>query len=266
MRWSFFNSCMASMRSAVPGKNTQQTFVRSAGMLEVSSVDGVLALVLAAVGFVVGGPVNAVIARVPRKEPVRPAIRFGLGGTRRALMVQLACAALFAAAGLRFGLSPAVPAWLVLFAALVAISVIDLEHYIVPNRILIPLTAAAVPLLALATLDERAGLEDFVRGLIGGVVGLVVMFALNLISPRGMGMGDVKMSFPLGLYLGFLGWGAMVLGFFVAFLLGALVGIGLMALRRRGRKDHIPFGPFLAAGTVVASLWAGPILRWYTGG
>jgi leader peptidase (prepilin peptidase)/N-methyltransferase len=57
-----------------------------------------------------------------------------------------------------------------------------------------------------------------------------------------------------------------VLGFFTAFLLGALVGVALMATKRRGRKDAVPFGPFLAAGTVVASLWAGPILRWYSGG
>jgi leader peptidase (prepilin peptidase)/N-methyltransferase len=228
-------------------------------------MDGVLAVVAAAAGFVMGGPINAVISRVPRKEPVRPAVTFGVGGTRRALLIQLACAALFAAAALRFGFTPALPAWLVLFAALLAISVIDLEHYIVPNRILIPLTAAAVPLLAFAVLGDDAGVEDFVRGLLGGAVGLTVMFVLNLISPRGMGMGDVKMSFPLGLYLGFLGWGEVVLGFFAAFLLGALVGLALIALKRRGRKDAVPFGPFLAAGTILAALWGEPILRWYTG-
>jgi leader peptidase (prepilin peptidase)/N-methyltransferase len=229
-------------------------------------MDGVAAAVAAAAGFVVGGPINAVISRVPRKEPVRPAVTFGVGGTRRALLIQLACAALFAAAALRFGFTPALPAWLVLFAALLAISVIDLKHYIVPNRILIPLTATAVPLLAFAVLGKDAGVEDFVRGLLGAAVGLTVMFVLNLISPRGMGMGDVKMSFPLGLYLGFLGWGEVVLGFFAAFLLGALVGLALIALKRRGRKDAVPFGPFLAAGTVIAALWGEPILRWYTGG
>jgi leader peptidase (prepilin peptidase)/N-methyltransferase len=229
-------------------------------------MDGVAAAVAAAAGFVVGGPINAVISRVPRKEPVRPAVTFGVGGTRRALLIQLACAALFAAAALRFGFTPALPAWLVLFAALLAISVIDLKHYIVPNRILIPLTATAVPLLAFAVVGKDAGVEDFVRGLLGAAVGLTVMFVLNLISPRGMGMGDVKMSFPLGLYLGFLGWGEVVLGFFAAFLLGALVGLALIALKRRGRKDAVPFGPFLAAGTVIAALGGEPILRWYTGG
>jgi leader peptidase (prepilin peptidase) / N-methyltransferase len=80
-----------------------------------------------------------------------------------------------------------------------------------------------------------------------------------------MGMGDVKMSFVLGLYLGFLGWGELVLGFFAAFLLGALVGLALIALKLRSRKDAVPFGPFLAAGTVLAALWGDPILRWYSG-
>jgi leader peptidase (prepilin peptidase) / N-methyltransferase len=226
---------------------------------------GVLALVAAAAGLVAGCVLNAVIDRVPKREPVRPAIRCEIPVTPKARLVHLACAALFVAAALRFGWSPALPAWLVLFAGLLAIAVIDLEHYIVPNRILIPLTAAAVPLLALAVLGDDAGPADLLRGLLGGVAGLTAMLALNLISPRGMGMGDVKMSFVLGLYLGFLGWGEVVLGFFAAFVFGALIGVALIALKRRGRKDAVPFGPFLAAGTVLAGLWGDPILRWYSG-
>ncbi len=227
---------------------------------------GVLALVAAAAGLATGCVLIAVIEQLPRREPVRPALRCQFPQTTKDRLVHLTCAALFAAAALRFGWSPALPAWLVLFAALLAISVIDLEHYIVPNRILIPLTSAAIPLLALAVLGDDGDLADFVRGLLGGVAGLTVMLALNLISPRGMGMGDVKMSFVLGLYLGFLGWGELVLGFFAAFVLGAVVGVALIALKLRGRKDAVPFGPFLAAGTVLAGLFGDPILRWYSGG
>lgn len=235
-------------------------------MLEDTPMRGVLALVAAAAGLATGCLLIAVIEQVPRREPVRPALRCRLPETTEDRLVHLACAALFAAAALRFGWSPALPGWLVLFAALLAIAVIDLEHYIVPNRILIPLTSAAVPLLALAVLGGDGDVADFVRGLLGGVAGLTVMLGLNLISPRGMGMGDVKMSFVLGLYLGFLGWGELVLGFFAAFVLGAVVGVGLIALKLRGRKDAVPFGPFLAAGTVLAGLWGEPILRWYSGG
>ncbi|MGH9006007.1 MAG: hypothetical protein ACRDYV_23015, partial [Acidimicrobiia bacterium] len=116
---------------------------------------GVLALVAAAAGLVTGCVLNAVVEQVPRKEPVVPAIRWELPTTTRARLIHLGTAAVFAAAALRFGWSLALPGWLVLFAGLVAISAIDLEHYIVPNRILIPLTTAAVPLLALAVLSDE---------------------------------------------------------------------------------------------------------------
>jgi len=67
----------------------------------------------------------------------------------------------------------------------------------------------------------------------------------------------------LGLALGWLGWDELVLGLFCGFLAGAVVGGVLIVLRRRGRKDHLPFGPFLAFGTLVALLWGDVILRWY---
>ncbi|MGH9039475.1 MAG: prepilin peptidase [Acidimicrobiia bacterium] len=229
-------------------------------------MQGVLVLVAAAAGLVAGCPLNAVIDQVSRKEPGRLAIRWQLPATPEARLVHLAGAALFAAAAVRFGWSPVLPAWLVLVAGLLAISVIDLEHYIVPNRILVPMTIAALPLLALGVLDDEIDPADLIRAVLAGAAGLTAMLALNLISPRGMGMGDVKMSFVLGLHLGVLGWGQVVLGFFSAFLLGAVVGLTLIALKIRGRKDAVPFGPFLAAGTVLAALWGDPILRWYSGG
>jgi leader peptidase (prepilin peptidase)/N-methyltransferase len=78
-------------------------------------------------------------------------------------------------------------------------------------------------------------------------------------------MGDVKLSFSLGMYLGWLSWGELFLGGFLAFLLGAVISVTLVAVRRRGGKDFVPFGPFLAAGTVIAVLWGEPVLRWYWG-
>lgn len=256
-------------------------------------MQGVLVTVTAVLGLAVGSFLNVVIWRVPRKlsvvrpgshcpaceAPVRPIDNVPLvswlrlrGKCRncqapiplRYPLVEVGCAVLFAAAAARFGWTLALPAWLLLFAALLAISVIDLEHYIVPNRILIPVTAAAIPLLGLAALGEGDG-GDFVRALLGGVAGFGALLVLNVISPKGMGMGDVKLSFVLGLYLGFLGWGEVMLGFFLAFMLGAVVGGSLVVLRLRSRKDAVPFGPFLAAGTVTAALWGQPLLRWYSG-
>src|SRR5262249_59487883 len=101
--------------------------------------------------------------------------------------------------------------------------------------------------------------------LLGGIAGMRRLGVLRLVSPRSMGFGDVKLAFVLGLALGWLGWGELVLGLFCGFLAGALVGTVLIAVRRRGRKDHLPFGPFLAFGTLVVLLWGDVLLRWYRG-
>ena len=247
----------------------------------------------AVLGLAVGSFLNVVIWRVPRKlsvvrpgshcpgceAPIRPTDNVPVvswlrlrGKCRhcrapiplRYPLVEVGGAVLFAAAAARFGWSWALPGYLVLFAALLAISVIDLEHYIVPDRINVPLMAVSLPLLGLAAVGEGEP-GAFVRALLAGVGSFAFLFALNIVSPRGMGMGDVKLAVSLGMYLGFLGWRHVALGFFLAFLLGAVVGVLLIVVKLRGRKDHVPFGPFLAAGTGIAILWGDPVLRWYTG-
>jgi leader peptidase (prepilin peptidase)/N-methyltransferase len=80
-----------------------------------------------------------------------------------------------------------------------------------------------------------------------------------------MGMGDVKLAVLLGLSLGWLSLGHVLLGLFLGFLLGSLVGVGLVATGVRSRKDHLPFAPFLAAGAVIAVLVGRPLLDWYLG-
>jgi leader peptidase (prepilin peptidase)/N-methyltransferase len=78
-----------------------------------------------------------------------------------------------------------------------------------------------------------------------------------------MGMGDVKLALLLGLYLGWLSLGHVLLGLFLGFLLGSIAGIGLLVTGVRGRKDHLPFAPFLAAGAVLAVLAGEPLLDLY---
>lgn len=177
-------------------------------------------------------------------------------------LVELLTGALFVSAALRFGLDWVLPAYLVFFASLVAITFIDLEHYIIPNRVLYPTLFIALPLLVLAAAlqDQWSNLE---RALIGAVLAWAFFLVLHLVSPRGMGFGDVRLSFLLGLFLGWIDLRHVFLGVFFGFLLGSIVGLALMALRRRGRKDHIPFGPFLAAGSVIAVLFGSSILGWY---
>jgi leader peptidase (prepilin peptidase)/N-methyltransferase len=254
---------------------------------------GALVLGCALFGLLIGSFLNVVIWRVPRKlsvvrppshcpqceTPIRPidnipvvawlALRgkcrhCGNPIPARYPLVEAGCGVLFAAVAARFGFSSALPAYLVLTAALLAISIIDLEHFIVPDRITAPLTVSALALLGLAAAADGNGWR-YGRTLLGGLALYAFLLLLNLLYPKGMGMGDVKLSFSLGLYLGWLGWGQVFLGGFLAFLLGALVGVGLIATGVKGRKDFVPFGPFLAAGTMIVVLWGDPILRWYTG-
>jgi leader peptidase (prepilin peptidase)/N-methyltransferase len=216
----------------------------------------------AVLGLVVGPGLDVVVTRVPARRPVLgPGARDEIR-PRRAVLLALVSAALLGGVAFRLHDSWALPAFLVLAAALLALSLIDLEHFILPNRIVYPLAVATAALLALGAIGERDG-GALVRALLGGVAGFAALFVLHVISPRSMGFGDVKLSFVLGLALGWLGWGEVVLGLFLAFLYGAVVGVVLMILRRRGRKDQVPFGPFLAAGALTAVLWGEAILRWY---
>ena len=256
-------------------------------------MDGVVVVFSAVLGLAIGSFLNVVIWRVPRKEsvvrppshcpqcetPISPRDNvpvlswlFLSGKCRhcknpipvRYPLVEAGCAVLFLAVAARFGASWDLPAYLVLTAALLAISIIDLEHFIVPDRITAPLTVSALALLGVAALAEGNGWR-FGRTLLGGVAYFAFLLLLNILYPKGMGMGDVKLAFSLGLYLGWLGWGQVFLGGFLAFLLGAVVGVTLIATKIKSRKDVVPFGPFLALGAMLTILWGDPILRWYTG-
>ncbi|SDS15682.1 prepilin peptidase [Microterricola viridarii] len=151
-------------------------------------------------------------------------------------------------------------AFLYLAAITVVLTLIDLDHQILPNSIVLPSYLVSAVLLA-----ESAALTGSYPALLGAAIGGAALFALYfllaLISPRGMGMGDVKLAGVLGLYLGYLGWGALIVGGFGAFLIGGVFGIALIVLRKAGRKSGIPFGPWMLLAAWLGiffgeSLWA----------
>ena len=252
---------------------------------------GVIVAVCVVLGLIVGSFLNVVIHRVPRKESVvSPPSACPSCGTRIAArdnipvvswlllkgrcrtcgapisarypLIEALTAAVFAGVGAHFGRAWELPAFLVLAATLIAVAFIDLEHYIVPNRILNAALFLGVPLLVLAAAaDDRW--SDFRGALIGGVLGLALLLAIHLVNPRGMGMGDVKLAGVEGLYLGFLGLRHVLFGLFLGFLLGSVGGILLIATRIRSRRDHIPFAPFLAAGALLAVFVGNGFLDWY---
>ena len=112
-----------------------------------------------------------------------------------------------------------------------------------------------------AALGSESG--DFWRAVLGGAVMFALYFGLCFAYPAGMGFGDVKLAGVLGLFVGWLGWGEWAVALFLGFLLGAVFGIALMAVRRGGRKTAVPFGPFMLLGTLIAVLWGGRLADLY---
>lgn len=193
---------------------------------------------------------------------LRPGGRCPVCGRRlppQYLLVPLLTAGLFGAAAARFRADWVLAAYLLCFAALVAVSVVDLQRQIIPNRIVYPAIFASVPLLALAAVVEHEP-SHLVRALVGGAAAWTALLLIHIISPAGMGFGDVRLSFLLGLFLGWLGYAYVLLGLFLGFLTGSIAGVLLVGLRIRKRTDHVPFGPFLAAGAVLAILVGAPVL------
>ncbi|HEY3841948.1 MAG TPA: prepilin peptidase [Acidimicrobiales bacterium] len=243
--------------------------------------------ICAAFGLAVGSFLNVVIYRVPRKESiVSPGSACPSCGTPiaswdnvpllswlvlrghcrtcrapisvRYPLVEATTAALFAGAAARLGYAWDLPAVLILFASLLALACIDVEHLLLPKRIIYPTLGLDGALLLLAA--WRTG--DWHRLLvaaISAVAWFIAFFALNAISPRLLGFGDVRLAPLLGLALGWFGVDYELLGFFAANLIGAVVGLTLIAMKKMSRQEQIPYGVFLALGTAFA-IFAGPEL------
>lgn len=144
---------------------------------------------------------------------------------------------------------------LVLVLLLVPVTLIDLDHRIIPNRLML-IGAVLAPAIVLLT-EPDAIAEHLIAAAAGG--GFFLLAALAY--PRGMGMGDVKLAAVLGLFLG----RSVAPAVFLALLSGTLVGAAIIARKgaREGRKTAVPFGPFLAFGAVVALLAGDAIVDWY---
>jgi leader peptidase (prepilin peptidase)/N-methyltransferase len=168
-------------------------------------------------------------------------------------------AGLFVLTALRFGPSWELPAFLFLAAAAVLLTVIDLRHQLLPNRVVVPAIAIGTVLLLLAAVPGRDW-ADLLRGVLAGVVLFTVYLVLALINPRGLGMGDVKLAGLLGLYLGWLGWPVVAYGTFAAFVGQALIALLLLATRRIGLRGELPFGPAMLLGAAVVIGWSDALL------
>ena len=244
-----------------------------------------MSVALAAAGFapglVLGSFLNVVAARVPlRRSVVKPGSACMSCGTEiawrdnvplvswlllrgrcrhcgvripwRYPAVELATALLVAACLLVFGLTAYAVLAAGFCAVLVAISAIDVEHRIVPNRIVVP--ATGVVLVAHTLIDPS------VEWLLGGLAGFTFLFVAAVIYPAGMGMGDVKLAALLGVMLG----RDVAVALMVGMLLAIVPSVVLLARHGSGaRKMGIPFAPFLAGGGIVALFAGGQLLDAY---
>ncbi len=243
-------------------------------------------IILFLVGAITGSFLNVVIYRLPRKEslaapgshcprckePVKwydniPIVSYmvlqgqcrncGQPITPRYPTVETLTGALWVVAGIQFGMDwPLLPA-LLLISVLIAIFYIDLDHYIIPNVIVLP--AAVIGLAANVAISPGDWWVYVVAGLGAGIFFLAV--ALLYPGGSGMGFGDVKLACMLGFFLG----GAILPGLFLSFAIGAFSGIFLLLTGQKGRKSRIPFGPFMAIGSIIALFYGDRLLELWLG-
>jgi leader peptidase (prepilin peptidase)/N-methyltransferase len=164
-------------------------------------------------------------------------------------------AALFVLAGWKFGFNWILLPSVIFISVLIAVFFIDLEHYIIPNIIVLP--AALAGLALMIAVEPGRWLEL----LIAGVASTAFFFLIAFVKPGGMGMGDVKLAGMMGFYLG----KSVLVALFLGFLLGAVVGVAMIASGRKGRQSRVPFGPFLAIGGIVALFFGHGLLETYLG-
>jgi leader peptidase (prepilin peptidase)/N-methyltransferase len=176
-------------------------------------------------------------------------------------LIETANAVLWAACALRFDEIEAATFAALATSVLVALGAIDLEHRRLPNAIVLPATAAAAAwTVGLAV--ARSDVNVLVTAVACGAAAFALFFLIAFVS-GGMGMGDVKLAGFIGVVTGRFGWEFTVTAVFGAFFIGGALAILLLAARRVGRKQSIPFGPAMAAGAVLALfLGAGPVRAW----
>jgi len=168
-------------------------------------------------------------------------------------LVELLTGGLFLGTFLVYGVQWRTLEITVFLAALVAVTFIDFDHRIIPDKIVLPGAAAGFVVSVILAPDR------WWHYLIAGVGAAAFLFALGMLWPGGMGFGDVKLALFMGVVLGAF----VIVSLFVGFLAGGVIGGILLITGAKKRNDKIPFGPYLALGAAVAALSGSAILDWY---
>ena len=154
------------------------------------------------------------------------------------------------------------PALLAFCGATLGLALIDLDHQLIPNRVLFPSTAVVAALLVVgAVIEGEPG--ALVRAALGAVAYFAFLLVVAVIARGGFGMGDVKLAFLLGMIMAFVSWRSFVVGLVGAVLLGGIASGLLLLFGRKGRKAKFAYGPYLVLGAWVAIVWGNRIADWY---
>jgi leader peptidase (prepilin peptidase)/N-methyltransferase len=247
--------------------------------------------VVVVIGLVIGSFLNVVIARVPeRRSLVHPrsacpgcgmmiawydnipilsflALRRRCRACKMKIpwrypLVEAMTGVLFAAAYVTFGQTLNAIVAAIFLAALLAITMIDLEHQIIPDVISLPgILAGCIASLATGRVHWLDSILGIALG--AGIITVILLVGTWWAGQQAMGGGDIRLAAMLG---AFLGWKVLIFSLFLASFLGGIIGLILLGTGLRGRKDPIPFGPFLAAGGAAGMFFGERVVRWYLGG
>jgi leader peptidase (prepilin peptidase) / N-methyltransferase len=188
---------------------------------------------------------------------------------RRIFWVELATALIFALLSYHYGLSAELGVLAFYACLFIIIFVIDLEQGLILNKVVYPgmVVALLLALLPQSWLTQTTWLTQVIKpgiasAALGGGIGFALFLVIAIVSRGGMGWGDVKLAALIGLATGFpLVFLAIIMGA----ILGGIVAVALVIVKKRKFKETIPFGPFLALAAMVTLLWGSNILSWYVG-
>lgn len=168
--------------------------------------------------------------------------------------MELITGILFVLSYLHFGFTLELVVAIIFLSMLVMITVSDIAYMLIPNKILLPFG------IGLVVLRIFSPLTPWWDSFLGAAVGFLVLLLIAIVSKGGMGGGDIKLFFVIGLVLGTQ---LTLLTLFLAALIGSIVGIIHLRRTRQGRKTPVPFGPSIAAAAVICYFYGSELVHWY---
>lgn len=170
-------------------------------------------------------------------------------------LMELITGLLFALAYLHFGFTVELVVALLFISLLIVITVSDIIYMLIPDKVLLPFGILLIISRIFSPLDPWWDM------FVGAFVGFSILFLIAFVSKGGMGGGDIKLFFVIGLVLGFK---LTILALFVSSIVGLVAGVFQLLWQKKGRKHPVPFGPWIALGSIVTYFFGTKILEWYT--